>query len=182
MFFKSRWVFISSYKHDGSIHRRWDRGLVIDESDEFVVVASKRAKVIENDGRCWFTKEPAVTIFSKNQWWNVICMFKEEGICYYCNIASPCICNKDSIVYIDYDLDAKLFPNNEIKILDQKEYLRHRQIYHYSDDLDKVLKYQTDEIIKMMEYRTFPFNDDIIQEYYDIYNNLMKKKYEKRRK
>lgn len=172
----NHWVYISCYKHDGSIHRRWDRGFVVEDSDDYIVIASRKAKVIEGDGRCWFTKEPAVTIFSKKEWWNVICMFKKEGICYYCNIASPCIVNKDSIVYIDYDLDAKLFPDNEIRLLDQKEYKSHKKIYSYGEDLDEVLKLETNRIIDLMKNHVFPFDDEIVREYYSIYENRTKKK------
>ena len=100
----NRWIYISCYKHDGSIHRRWDRGYVVDDNDEYIAVASKKSKVTEKDGRIWFTKEPAITIFSKKEWWNVICMFKKDEISYYCNIASPCVTTKESVLYIDYDL------------------------------------------------------------------------------
>lgn len=169
------WLAIQCYKHDGSLHRCWDRGLVLANNDNFIVVATKKAKVVENNGRRWFTKEPAVTIFSKKEWWNVICMFKEDGICYYCNIASPCLVNHRMIKYIDYDLDAKLFPSGDIKILDEKEYLRHKTNYGYSDDLDKVLKYQTKDIVKRMENREWPFEDKRIKSYYDKFLSVIKK-------
>ena len=83
-----RWYNIRCYKHNGALHRVWDRGLVLENNSNFIVIASKKAKVVEANGRCWFTKEPAVTIFSKKEWWNAICMIKHDGICYYCNIAS----------------------------------------------------------------------------------------------
>lgn len=174
----SHWLAIDCYKHDGSIHRCWDRGLVLANNEDFVVVATKKAKVVESNGRKWFTREPAVTIFSKKEWWNVICMFKETGICYYCNIASPCIINNTSIKYIDYDLDAKLFPDGQIKILDEKEYLRHKQLYKYSDELDLVLKYQTNNIVERMKNRVFPFVDERIKNYYDKFLSLVNKNHE----
>lgn len=170
------WLAIECYKHDGSLHRVWDRGLVLANNDDYIVVASKKAKVVESNGRRWFTKEPAVTIFSKKEWWNAICMFKEDGICYYCNIASPCLVDSNKIKYIDYDLDAKLFPNNEIKILDEKEYLRHKDLYKYSSDLDEVLKFETNEIVERMKKREFPFVDERIHKYYDKFLNLTAKK------
>ena len=170
-----RWLGIQCYKHNGSLHRYWDRGLVVENNEDYLVIATKRAKVIESNGRRWFTKEPAITIFSKKEWWNVICMFKKEGICYYCNIASPSIIEKDLIKYIDYDLDAKLFPNDDIRILDEREYAHHRQTYGYGADLDTVLKYQTNEIIRKMKNREFPFVDDKVKEYYDQYLDFMKK-------
>ena len=82
-----RWYNIRCYKHNGALHRVWDRGLVLENNSEYIVIASKKAKVVEANGRCWFTKEPAVTIFSKKEWWNTICMLKKDGVCYYCNIA-----------------------------------------------------------------------------------------------
>jgi len=164
-----RWVCISCYKHDGSIHRRWDRGFIVDENDDYIVIASKRAKVTEANGRCWYTKEPAVTIFSKKEWWNVICMFKEHGVCYYCNIASPSVITRNSIVYIDYDLDVKYFEDKAIRLLDQKEYVAHKKKYNYGDNLDRIFKYTSNEIVKLMKNNAFPFDDLVIKDYYNEY-------------
>lgn len=169
------WLAIQCYKHDGSLHRCWDRGLVLANNDDFIVIATKKAKVVEYNGRRWFTKEPAVTIFSKKEWWNVICMLKEDGICYYCNIASPALINSRMIKYIDYDLDAKLFPSGDIKILDEKEYLRHKEAYKYTDELDLVLRYSIKLVVKKMEARVFPFNDERIKLYYDKFLSQLKK-------
>ena len=155
-----RWYNIRCYKHNGALHRVWDRGLVLENNNDFIVIASKKAKVVESNGRCWFTKEPAVTIFSKKEWWN---------------IASPSIIDKDSIKYIDYDLDAKLFHDNEIRVLDEKEYLHHKKTYEYSDELDAVLKNQTKEIVERMKKRVFPFDDQMINDYYNKYLESTKK-------
>jgi protein associated with RNAse G/E len=170
------WLAIQCYKHDGSLHRCWDRGLVLANNDDYVVVATKRAKVMENNGRRWFTKEPAVTIFSKKEWWNAICMIKPDGICYYCNIASPSLLTKESIRYIDYDLDTKLFTNKEIRVLDEKEYAHHRETYKYSDDLDIVLKYTTKKIVQRMKNNEFPFDEETIKKYYEQYLGMTNKK------
>lgn len=170
-----RWVGIQSYKHDGSMHRSWDRGLILENNDDYLVLATKRAKVIESNGRRWFTKEPAVTIFSKKEWWNVICMLKKDGVCYYCNIASPAVIQYDHINYIDYDLDAKLFPSGDIRVLDEKEYLAHKETFHYSDDLDTVLKYSTRLVLRRMVNKQFPFVDSKINEYYEKFNEMTKK-------
>lgn len=174
-----RWFGIKCFKHNGSLHRYWDRALVLENNADFIVTATKRAKVIESNGRRWFTKEPAVTIFSKKEWWNAICMIKQDGICYYCNIASPSIISKDTILYIDYDLDTKLFTNNEIKVLDEKEYAHHRATYKYGDDLDTVLKYTTSLIIEKMKKKEFPFDDQKIHKYFQEYLEMTKKKDEK---
>ena len=169
------WLTIKCFKHDGQPHRIWDRGLVLENTDDYIVVATKRAKVVEANGRRLFTKEPAVTIFSKKEWWNVICMIKKSGIVYYCNIASPSLIHEDSIEYIDYDLDAKLFHDNEILILDEKEYMHHKASYNYPTELDKVLDIQTRKVVLKMKARQFPFDDAKINEYYNRYLEETKK-------
>jgi hypothetical protein len=173
---EGRWLDIRCYKHNGTIHRFWDRGLVLENNDDYLIVATKRAKVVENNGRCWFTKEPAVTIFSKKEWWNTICMIKKDGICYYCNIASPSIIDGETIKYIDYDLDAKLFPDKVIKVLDEREYKRHRKQYGYNDELNKILRYQTNEIVSKMKAGEFPFIDAKVNEYYYLFLEKITKK------
>ena len=80
------------------------------------------------------------------------------------------------IKYIDYDLDAKLFPDGELRILDEKEYQKNREKYAYSDELDEVLRYQMGEIIKKMKNREYPFNDERIKKYYEKYLKLTEKK------
>ncbi len=162
-----KWITIQCYKHDGTLHRYWDRGYVLEDNEDYLILATKRAKVVETNGRTWFTKEPAVTIFSKKEWWNAICMLKRDGICYYCNIASPSIIDRKCVKYIDYDLDTKLFPNGDMRILDEKEYSRHKETYHYSDELNIVLNYAMNEVIKKMKDRTFPFVDEKIYSLYE---------------
>lgn len=171
MSFLYHWVQIKSFKHDGVFHRFWDRGLVVLDNDDFVVIASKHSKVVETNGRRWFTKEPAVTVFSKKRWYNVICMLKEGGVAYYCNIASPCLIEKNTIKYIDYDLDIKLNEKGNLKILDEKEYQNHRQAYDYSQDLDFILKAELEDVENDIKQHNFPFDDKKI---YDLYNEYLK--------
>lgn len=40
-------------------------------------------------------------------------MIRENGVSYYCNLASPAVLDKEALKYIDYDLDVKVFPNGE---------------------------------------------------------------------
>ena len=165
----NRWVEIKSFKHDGTFHRFWDRGYVLHNDRNYIIVATKRSKVKETNGRSWFTKEPAISIFSKHDWFNVICMIKENGISYYCNIASPCLIDNRCIKYIDYDLDIKYNEKKQLKLLDKKEYEFHRKQYNYSEDLNLVLWNQILELSDLIKNNKFPFNDKQILFYYDIF-------------
>ena len=76
----------------------------------------------------------------------------------------------------DYDLDAKLFPDKVIKVLDEREYKRHRRQYGYNDDLNKILRYQTEEIVKKMKAGEFPFIDEKVNEFFNTFLSKISKK------
>ena len=172
---KDKWIEIQGYKHDGRMHRIRDNVYVIEETEEYIVVASKKTKVIEHDFRIWYTKEPAVMIFFKNHWWNVIAMLKKIGITYYVNLASPYVIDCQRVKYIDYDLDVKLYPNSDIRLIDVKEYSYHRKKYNYSDDIDKILRFNINQIKKLMSEGAFPFDNNIINNYYKLFLEKTKK-------
>ena len=169
MCLSGKWLQIHSFKHNGQIHRYWERNYVVEDNENYFIVASNRTRVIEADGRRWYTHEPAITILSKKDWFNVIAMFKEDGICYYCNIASPSIYDDGKIKYIDYDLDLKLFPDKNIKVLDEHEYEKHRHLYDYDSRLNSVLKQTVKKIHRYMESGAFPFDDQKMREYYKLF-------------
>jgi len=142
----------------------------MEETPSFFVVASTRTRVIENDGRRWFSKEPAVSFFSKDKWFNVIAMLKQEGIIYYINVASPTIISDGMLRYIDYDLDFKLYPDGRIVTLDEGEHARHCQHYHYSPDLKKVIQLAGTNIMTLLQNKSYPFDDNLIR---DIYKRFL---------
>lgn len=167
-----KWIHVQSYKHDGTLHRTWDSAMIVDVNEDYIVIASTCNKVIEADGRRWFTREPAVSVFFFKEWYNFIAMFKENAIMYYCNIASPSLIDRDCIKYIDYDLDLKLMPDKSILQLDFKEYEFHRKKYNYSDELDRVIKGANEEAKRLMGKLGFPFSDEKMKEYYSEFLNL----------
>ena len=119
-------IQIQCYKHNGKIHRSWDEAVFLDEKKDYLVFGNMKTLVTESEGNTWRTKEPAIMYFFKNKWFNIICQLKKDGIYYYCNIASPFIIEDNTIKYIDYDLDLRIFPNLEYKILDRMEYKYHK--------------------------------------------------------
>ncbi|MDD4005748.1 MAG: DUF402 domain-containing protein, partial [Bacilli bacterium] len=129
-----------------------------------------RASVVEHDGRKWHTREPAVFVFFKKEWLNVIAMLKDKDISYYVNIASPAIIHQNCIKYIDYDLDVKLFPGGTTKLLDQKEYERHAYSLDYGEDIKKALAISVNNIYEMIKRKDFPFIDE---EIYALYNEFI---------
>ena len=170
---------IQCYKHNGKIHRSWDEALVLDVKKDYIVCGNNKTLVTESDGTTWKTKEPAIMYFFKDCWYNIIVQLKKDGIFYYCNIATPYIIEDGTIKYIDYDLDLRVFPTGEYKILDRMEYKYHKKIMHYSDDLDVVIRSSLTELIDSYASGHFAFEKDINLSYYDMYKKMYRK-YNKR--
>ncbi len=169
---EKRWICVQAYKHDGSIHRQWSPGFLLEETPDYWAVASRASLITESDGRRWLTKENAIFILFKHKWLNVICMFKESGgICYYANMASPTILDDGFLRYIDYDLDLKLYPDKAIKALDEQEFSSNVKNYGYSKELVSAVKNSFESTRKQMEKGNFPFNDNTIV---DMYTKFIK--------
>ncbi len=165
---------IHCYKHNGKIHRIWEESVVLEETEDHLSCGNVKTVVVENDGRSHKTKEPAIIFFYKDSWFNIIAQFKEYGLFYYCNIASPYLLDEDTIKYIDYDLDLRVFPDGGYRVLDKNEYKYHKKIMNYSDDLDLILNKELEKLIKMKNNEEGPFNKEIISEYFNKYLEIIK--------
>lgn len=167
---------IQCYKHNGKIHRAWDEAVVLDIKDDYMVFGNNKTKVTESEGTTWRTKEPAIMYFFENKWYNVIAQMKKDGIYYYCNIATPYLIEEDTIKYIDYDLDLRIFPKGEYKVLDKLEYQYHKKKMNYSDDLDLVINSAMDELINDYVNGLKIFNEELNKMYLEKYMNIKKEK------
>lgn len=165
-------IVVHSYKHDESLHRIWTTATVIEQDDHKVVIANKRTKVIEHNGRFWFTKEPSVTWFFKDHWFNVIGILRESGIYYYCNIASPFLIDEEALKYIDYDLDIKVLPSGEYKVLDRGEYNMHKHKMEYPTQLRTILEKELRQLKTWIEDKKGPFNPETVKDYYHNYQAI----------
>ncbi|KZE37870.1 hypothetical protein AV656_10135 [Bhargavaea cecembensis] len=155
-------VQIHSYKHDGKIHRVWQETTVLKGTRNVVIGANERTLVIESDGRTWLTREPSIVYFHAQHWFNIICMLRDDGVYYYCNMSSPFVFDNNTVKYIDYDLDVKVFPDMSYNILDEDEYEDHKAEMRYPDVIDKILKRNVEKLIGWIKQRRGPFAPDFI--------------------
>lgn len=167
---------IHSYKHDGKIHRAWDEAVILEVKEEYIVFGNNKTKVTEKNGSIWRTKEPAIMYFFKDKWYNIIAQLKKDGVYFYCNIASPYIIEDNTIKYIDYDLDLRVFANGEYKILDESEYAYHKKLMEYSQELETCIKNSLDELIKEYNSGNIVFNIESNKNYHKNYLKYQKQK------
>ncbi len=166
---KNSSVYIQSFKHDGSLYRTWDQGFVLESDKNHCVIVTNKTWVIEQDGRKWFTREPAIGYFYNNRWFNVIAMIRSDGIYYYCNLASPALYDGEAVKYIDYDLDYKIFSDNTIITLDKEEYTEHRKLMKYPKEIDQIIKNEMQKILEDIENQRRPFNREYVENHFQQY-------------
>lgn len=167
---------IHSYKHNGRIHREWDEAIYLGKFNDAYVFGNNKTLVTESDGKTWKTKEPAIMYFYPDRWFNIIGQLKNDGIYYYCNIATPFIMEGNTLKYIDYDLDLRIFPNHAFKVLDRNEYNYHKKIMGYSTKLDQVVKGELSNLIELARLRKWPFDEEEINKFYKSFQEIKKSK------
>ena len=168
-------VQIHSYKHNGQIHRVWQETMVLNSTPKILIGANERTLVTESDGRTWLTREPSITYFHTELWFNIICMLREDGVYYYCNMSSPFVFDHNAIKYIDYDLDVKIFPDMSYTLLDEDEYEQHKQEMNYPPVIDSILKANVNKLINWIQQRRGPFAPDFIEAWtnrYEFYKQI----------
>ncbi len=169
-------IKVQAYKHDGSLHSVSEEATILEITNEMIVCANKETIITEGDGRSYKTNETALLFFFKKNWFNIICQFKKYGIFYYCNIASPYLIDGNIIKYIDYDLDLRVFPDGEYKILDKNEYQYHKRKMNYSLELDEIVKFELEKLVEMKKNNKFPFKKEDIEEYKRKFIEIKKQK------
>jgi len=168
-------IYIQSYKHDGSLHRTWAKGFVVDSNAQRTIVVTNQTIVTEADGRRWNTREPALCFFYPDRWYNVICMIRKTGVFYYCNLASPFILDEEALKNIDYDLDVKVYPNGDYQILDEDEYLAHGKAMQYPDEIKNRIEDTLNRLLKDIVEGCSPFNTKEVYDWYRTYQELSTK-------
>lgn len=167
-------VYVQSFKHDGSLHRTWAKGTILEEDENRFVLVTYKAWVIEADNRKWYTREPAVCFLYKHEWFNVISMIRKAGIFYYCNLASPSIYDGEAIKNIDYDLDLKVFPDGHYDILDRDEFEDHLKVMSYDQDTINIVEDTLKEMIQLVDNKQSPFDTSEVERYYKQYLSIPK--------
>ena len=172
---EGEFITIKSYKHDGSLHRTWRDTMVLKTSENALIGCNDHTLVTESDGRRWVTREPALMYFHKHYGFNIVTMIRDNGVSYYCNLASPVVLDKEALKYIDYDLDVKVFPNGEKRLLDVDEYEEHGKKWSYSPQTDKILKHNVRILVDWINNRKGPFSKEYVEIWYNRYLELSRR-------
>ena len=76
----------------------------------------------------------------------------------------------------DYDLDIKIFPDGEQRLLDVDEYEQHRRQMHYSKEIDQILKANVEILVDWINNKKGPFSPEYVDLWYERYCQLTYRK------
>jgi len=170
-------ISIKSYKHNGLLHRTWANGVILDETDDYYLIGSVQTKITETNGSVWSTREPAITLYSKNYWYNVVCMFKENGIAFYANLASPSVLDTETscLKFVDYDIDIRMDVKGKVRVVDLAEYGVNKSLFEYPHNVEKVVEETVMYLVDDAKSERFPFAKKLYQDNLDLLYKLAKK-------
>ncbi|TXK82685.1 DUF402 domain-containing protein [Paenibacillus sp. N3.4] len=168
---------IKSFKHDGHLHRMWLTNWRVPPArlhpdhrqQEMMVFINSHTKIREADGKEWVSRIPGISFFIPRKWFNIVALIEENGIRYYCNIASPLYVTQQILTYIDYDLDVIRMPDRTVHIVDQEEYELHKRNYHYSSLVEDKVKEGLADVLALVNSDKPPFQDDVVMHYFELW-------------
>lgn len=177
-------VVIKSFKHDGHLHRMWMQNWSFPASllhpshaeETMIVTINSQTRIQESDGKQWTSRIPGISFFIPFQWFNVVALIEENGIRYYCNVASPPYVTDRTLTYIDYDLDVIVQSDGEVAIVDQDEYERHKLNYNYSTMVQDKVEQGLDALLARIKKKAPPFQDELIFQYYEVWRSRGKQR------
>ncbi len=155
---------INALKADGLVHRSWKASL-IDETNELISFIGVFEKEVEHP-KIGFIRRGTVSyeFYWKNRWFNVF-RFHEPGEAnrlrnFYCNINRPPQITNNILSYVDLDVDVLVWRDFSFEILDLEEFQRNAELFSYTTETRDKVRGSLDEILRLVETRSFPFNYD----------------------
>jgi len=154
-------VTINSRKYDGKIHRSWKARLLSNENSLLVFVGKFEEEVNHNHlgviGRGTISQE----FYWTDCWYNVFRFHEPDGNLrnFYCNISLPPVFKNDVLDYIDLDIDLLVRKDFSYQILDMDEFEQNATRFSYSTELRQKALSSLDELISLVENKSFPFNE-----------------------
>ncbi|HXL81851.1 MAG TPA: DUF402 domain-containing protein [Pyrinomonadaceae bacterium] len=96
-----------------------------------------------------------------DRWYNVFRFSRPNGELrnYYCNVNVPPSFDGKILSYVDLDLDILVAPDFSFQILDAQDFERNAEVYGYDDEIRANAQRALDELVAMIDKRSFPFND-----------------------
>jgi uncharacterized protein len=150
-------IVVRVYKYDGREHRRW-KARVVEQVGPLIVLDA----VFDEDVEHNLLGKIALGTVSKeyywlDRWYNVFRFSDPVNGFYrfYCNVNEPPRFDGSALTYVDLDIDVLVESDFSYKILDLDDFEANK----YSAEIQHNARAAVDELIALVESRSFPFDE-----------------------
>lgn len=160
MLVPDRQIIINSRNFNGEIKRSWKADF-IEKRDSLLTFVG----IFENEIR--HSKLGIIRLgtisyeyYWLDRWYNVFRFHEPDGALrnYYCNLNLPPKLENKVLDYVDLEIDVLVSKDFEIEILDRDEFDENSKLFGYTPALIKKTFETLDELLKVIETRSFPFS------------------------
>lgn len=153
-------ITVNSRKYDQSIRRSWQCKLIEETNDYFVFLGEFETEV--NHKQLGVIRPATVSYeyYWKNEYFNVFRFHEPDGEFrnFYCNINMPPMFEKNTLDYVDLDIDILVWKDFSIEILDVDEYETNKEKYSYSVSLQQKVSESIETLLSKIKNKEFPFD------------------------
>ena len=160
MFDSNNIITINSRKFDGTIHRSWKAKLVGIDDNVLKLVGEFENEIKHEHLGVIRRGTVSYEFYWLDREFSVFRFHEPEGDLrnFYCNINLPPKLENNVLDYIDLDIDILVWKDFNFQILDLGEFEENAKKFSYSDDLKQKADKSLEELIRLIEYRKFPFD------------------------
>jgi uncharacterized protein len=155
-------ITVRVLKYDGAEYRRWNARQARQEGSLLILEAEFELDVQHESLGAISKGTRTVEYYWLDRWYNVFRFLNEDGgtALYYCNINTPPKLEGDMLSYVDLDIDVLAQQDFSFEILDLQEFEVNAARYGYPDELKSQARAALDELVRMIESRQFPFDEN----------------------
>lgn len=167
--YPNRIINIQAYKYNGFLYRQWTNGRVISNTFSHIVVSLKGSIVKKYGVKPWRLVEPTIFVFPKKSMHNLIITHKPGShfqYRYYINLASDFIFEDNTIKFIDFDLDIKIYNKKTFEIVDRHEFHENKIKMNYPQKLNFLLSREISKILLQLIQQKSIFNKEYLSFFY----------------
>lgn len=153
-------ITVNSRKYDGRLSRSWPARFRRRAGSLVVVEGVFEAEVRHPLLGRIVAGTLSTEFFWADRWYSIF-RFREPGGAlrnFYCNLNTPPVFEKDSITFVDLDIDVLVAPDFSHRILDEDEFELHAEKYQYPPDFRRRTREALAEVVALVAGRQFPFD------------------------
>ena len=148
-------IVVRVLKYDGAEHRTWP-ARVVKKVGPLIVLDAVFDEEIKHD----LLGTISSGTISKEYYWldrryNVFRFSDTERSRFYCNVTQPPTFEGSVLSYVDLDIDVLVESDFSYQILDLEDF----EAYQYPEEVKQSARDALDELVGLVETRSFPFNE-----------------------